>query len=259
MLEPAVKFSVVIPTFNERALGFLEKNLQELSGRSDLEVICVDGGSRDGTQELFHKFGVQFKTLPYSNRAQRINLGISSAMGQWIVVLHPRSFLLFTSLSQIHKLDSKKNPWGAWTHAFDVEHPLLRFTSWYSNKIRGDQRSIFYLDHCWFFSRQILGHLAPPFVPEIDIFEDTEFCLKLKNISPGIRLPQTVVTSAVRFTKSGVWKQGVLNQILKIKYLVGINQTKLNQVYESGLELNGKLAASKDLSQTAKSSAEIQQ
>lgn len=259
MSELAVKYSVIIPTFNERALGFLEKNLQELSGRADLEVICVDGGSGDGTQDLFPKFGVKSQTFFDSNRAQRINSGISLATGEWIVVLHPRSFMPFRSLTQLHKLDSAQIKWGAWTHTFDVVHPLLNFTSWYSNKIRGDQRSIFYLDHCWFFSRQVLGHLKAPFVPEIDIFEDTEFCLKLKNICPGLRLPQPVVTSAIRFTKAGIWKQGVLNQVLKIKYLIGLNQTQLNRVYESGLELNGKLGASKDPSQTAKSSAEIQQ
>lgn len=255
----AVKYSVVIPTFNEKALGFLEKNLRELSGRADLEVICVDGGSGDGTQELFQRFGAKSKILAHSNRAQRINSGISLATGEWIVILHPRSFMPFRSLAQLHKLDSTAVKWGAWTHTFDLEHPLLTFTSWYSNKIRGDQRSIFYLDHCWFFSRQVLTQLKSPYVPEIDIFEDTEFCLKLKNICPGLRLPQPVVTSAIRFTKAGIWKQGVLNQILKMKYLIGLNQTKLNQVYESGLGLNGKLGASEDPSQTAKSSAEIQQ
>lgn len=259
MLGPAVKYSIVIPTYNEMALGFLIKNLRELSGRPGIEVICIDGGSLDRTTDLLQKYGVISKILIGSNRAQRINAGLLLAKGEWIVVLHPRSLFTFSCLSQLQEMDSRKALWGAWTHSFDVSHPLLKFTSWYSNFIRGDQRSIYYFDHCWYLSRNIFEKLNLPVVSEVDIFEDTEFCLKLRKINKGLRLSQPVVTSAIRFAKSGFWRQGLLNQILKIKYLMGLNQTRLNQVYEADLQLNGAAAVSKDPSQIAKSSFEIQQ
>ena len=85
--------------------------------------------------------------------------------------------------------------WGAFTHQFSISHPLLNFTSWYSNHIRGGLRSIYYLDHCLFAQKQLL--LDVGLLPDIDIFEDTEICLKLRIQGKPIRLPFISQTSAV--------------------------------------------------------------
>ena len=107
------------------------------------------------------------------------------------------------------------------------------------NFIRGDFRKIYYLDHCIFFQKDLVGS-DKNFVPDVDIFEDTYLSQKLAKISFPTRLRFTSTTSAIRFQKNGVWRQAILNQILKAGFLLGISKTFMNKVYEKGLNLNSK-------------------
>jgi GT2 family glycosyltransferase len=139
---------------------------------------------------------------------------------------------------------STDNRWGAFTHQFSISHPLLDFTSWYSNYIRGGLRSIYYLDHCIFAQKQLL--LDVGLLPDIDIFEDTEICLRLKKQGKPIRLPFISQTSAVRFQVQGIYQQALKNQYLKWLYYFNRSDTKMNRLYEKGLELNTKYEKKKN-------------
>ena len=52
---------------------------------------------------------------------------------------------------------------------------VYKFTSWWSNYIRGDIRKIYYLDHCIFFKKHILDEVNPC---HLEIFEDTAQSVK---------------------------------------------------------------------------------
>lgn len=233
--------SIIVSCFNEIQLGFLESNLKTLAPNKNLEIICVDGGSTDGTLALVEQSGATLLQLPNSNRAQRYNLGIMTATSDLIVLLHPRSLISTDGLNELFDQDLTTDSWGAWTHSFDVSHPILRFTSWYSNCIRGDQRHIFYLDHCLFLTRSLARRLGTQVVPELEIFEDTELCLRLRRLAKPVRLKSKVTTSAVRFLKAGILRQSLRNQILKLEYFLGRNHLGMNRDYEKMLELNQKV------------------
>ncbi len=206
-----------------------------------IEIICVDGASQDRTQDLIQSAKAKLLKLPDSNRAQKINLGISQALGEWIVVVHPRSFLSKKALGQLFEVNKTEIMWGAWTHSFDHSHFLLNFTSWYSNFVRGDLSSIYYLDHCFFIQKSALENVALPLFPEVEIFEDTEVWIKLRKVSRGQRLSEKITTSAVRFKKTGIFSQSLLNQKLKLQYWLGRRDREMNARYEKNLELNQKV------------------
>ena len=71
----------------------------------------------------------------------------------------------------------------------------------------------------------------------MDIFEDTEICTRLKNYKSK-RLKSISTTSAVRFEKNGVFKQSLINQYLKLLYLLKIDHKKMNKLYEKKTKLN---------------------
>jgi glycosyltransferase involved in cell wall biosynthesis len=80
---PAI--SVVIPSFNQRA--FLEQALDSLAGQGypGLEVIVVDGGSRDGTVELLKSRGEvvsRWLSEPDDGQTQALNKGYRLAAGE---------------------------------------------------------------------------------------------------------------------------------------------------------------------------------
>lgn len=232
--------SVILPTNNELALEYLPRILDRICGVPGVDVICVDNASTDGTAQLLNKrstkTNLQIINLPGSNRAQRLNAGVRAAKTDRVLLHHPRSLLDVGALEALLAVDAAV-AWGGFTHAFDRAHPLLAWTSHYSNRIRLDRSGIVYLDHCIFFDRRLLGDTP---VPELEIFEDTALSEALLAHGKPLRLPQLSVTSAVRYGKNGVWRQATMNQVLKVGYKCGIDHQRMNALYERGLGLNNR-------------------
>jgi glycosyltransferase involved in cell wall biosynthesis len=235
--------SIIIPTFNEIKNGYIQKIFPLLKNTDGVEVICVDSNSTDGTVELINQFGFNLYKIDSTSRAARLNKGIAESSGEMILLHHPRSLLSVYALNEL-KEEQLELYWGAFTHKFDLDHKLLRFTSWYSNKIRGDLRKIFYLDHCIFARSEIFEDIGP--IPEVDIFEDTEICKLLNTVCDPIRLEPISTTSAVRFSKNGIWTQAIKNQLLKWKYYFKVDHKKMNIEYEQKVNLNARYDSDRD-------------
>jgi glycosyltransferase involved in cell wall biosynthesis len=233
MSDSPLKISVVLSSFNEKDNAIFWRNLELLRHLDGIELVIIDGGSEDGT--VIKMAGLNVYHLSGSQRSSRYNLGIEQAKGDWIVLVHPRTELVVAALEELQQLPAKLT-WGAFRHSFDWEHPLLKFTSWYSNFVRGRLGGVFYLDHCLFLSRDLINEAH---FPEVAVFEDTRFCRRLrKKVWPRLLLTK-LVTSAIRFRKNGVWFQALLNQSIKILFHLGVSDEFINRFYEKGLTLNG--------------------
>ena len=228
--------SVIIPCRNEVSTGYLPKMIASFKKVSDLEILFVLSRSNDGTEEYLQEQGYTPIICEASSRAARLNQGIRKATNEMLLLHHPRSFVDPNGLEYLKNSVSTLS-WGGFTHGFDVYHPLLSFTSWYSNNVRARKSGILYLDHCIFLRKDLLGERL---IPDVDIFEDTELSLMLlEKDSPKI-LPFSSTTSAVRFQKNGVYRQAFMNQVLKVGYNLNVPHEIMNKIYERGLSLNNK-------------------
>ncbi len=232
------KISVILPTFNELKTDVIQSSLPQLCLNPELEIIIIDKNSNDGTKEFCESHDLKFISTGSNSRAARINQGIAAATTDFLILNHPRSILSNEAIKELLPL-SKQKIWGGFTHHFDYDHPLLNFTSWYSNTIRFDRSGIIYLDHCIFLHKDLVAGDKTP-VPEVDIFEDTKFSLKLLKKSKPLRLQGQSKTSSVRFKKNGVWTQAIMNQALKAGYKLKVPPRLMNKIYEKGLSLNSK-------------------
>jgi len=230
--------SVIIPTLNEMKNGYLQKIFPLLRSFEDqIEVICIDSFSVDGTKELIREYGFKMIQTDTTSRARRLNIGTKVSKGSLILLHHPRSIVEQRGIQYL--IDHEKElTWGGFTHKFDHDHLLLRFTSWYSNSIRFDRKGIIYLDHCFFAQKALLEQVE--FLPEIDIFEDTELSNRLLSVDAPERLIFYALTSATRFLKRGIWKQAINNQKLKIQYFLNTDHKQMNKDYERDVDLNSK-------------------
>lgn len=226
--------SVVMPIFNEMQNGYIQRSLPLLKSLS-CELILVDGGSTDGTTEFLDTLELKYISAPKSTRLKRLQIGLSTAQGEIIILHHPRSILEARALKEVLYTPAA---WGAFTHKFDYQHPLLKFTSFYSNFIRGDLKHIFYLDHCLYLKSDLKERLLS--IKDCEIFEDTEICKELIKYAKPLRLKAISYTSAVRFLKNGVIKQAILNQKMKWLYYKNSNHKIMNKEYEKDLNLNNE-------------------
>lgn len=218
--------SVVIPVHRNGA-DWLPRILARLREVDGLEVICA--GDAPPPVEA----GARFVRVEGPSRGARLQAGIDAAAHGTILLHHPRSMIAVDGLRWLASGGGAAG-WGGFTHAFDWDHPLLRFTSWYSNRVRAGRRGIVYLDHCVYFDRKLLTRPIPP----VDIFEDTELSLILRESGSPALAPFVATTSAVRFRANGLWRQALLNQGMKLSYLLGRSHRLMNARYERGLGLN---------------------
>jgi hypothetical protein len=233
-------FSVVLPCFNECRHGYLPKILENLCEQAgDKQIIAVVSPSSDDTLAIIEQFpSVEIVRTTASNRAQRLNAGLAIASGEAVLLHHPATLLppkqALTQAAAIVLGPQSKYVWGGFSHSFDWDHWLLRFTSWYSTSVRS--RRILYLDHCIFARRQVLVDIGG--VPDMDIFEDTALSVALARWGRPAIAPGKVVTSARRFRDRGVYRQALLNQALKLMYLTRQDPQRLNWLYESKSQIN---------------------
>lgn len=229
--------SIVIPVRNEEKLGFLEETLRRHHENPNLEIVVIDGNSQDQTATIAKNYNCQWIESKASMRSQRLNQGWHVARGEIIVFHHPRSLIPKKGFDFL--AENRLNlTWGGFQHQFDHHHPLLQFTSWYSNHVRPRTQGIVYLDHCLFAKRQLLEQLSEPLWPEVPIFEDSDFCRKINQFGKPQIIPINIKTSAIRFTTNGLYKQALKNQILKLGYYRKQHNSKMNKSYEKNLNLN---------------------
>ena len=234
--------SVVLPCLNEVRHGYLPRILDNLALQPGAkQIILVISPSTDGTYDVImqHPAAENFQLIKAdaANRAQRLTLGIEASQGDIVLLHHPATLLPPGALSQIRQLmvDSAI-VWGGFRHSFDLDHWLLRFTSWYSTTQRPRFSRVLYLDHCIFARREALLQIGG--VPDMDIFEDTALSNRLGQFGPPRLAPGTVITSARRFEERGIYKHAALNQLLKLMYHENLDPKKMNWLYEGKSQIN---------------------
>ena len=82
------EFSIIIPTLNEEStIDNQLSELRELKNIFDIEVIVIDGRSKDNTLNYCDKRVDKIRVIN-SDRALQQNLGASIADGKYLVFVH---------------------------------------------------------------------------------------------------------------------------------------------------------------------------
>lgn len=234
--------SIVLPCLNEVRHGYLPQIILNLAAqKGEKEIIAVVSESTDGTLEhLRREPAIQVIESTANNRAQRLNAGIAASRGEIVLLHHPATLLPANdALLLIDKaFQDPAVMWSGFRHQFDLDHWLLRYTSWYSSTVRPRWGRILYLDHCVAVRRSLLDTIGG--VPDMDIFEDTVLSQRLGRYAPPIVLPGMIMTSARRYRSRGIYQQALFNQMLKVMYHLKIDPRWMNQLYEQKEQINVK-------------------
>jgi rSAM/selenodomain-associated transferase 2/rSAM/selenodomain-associated transferase 1 len=223
---PPKRISVIIPALNESSV--IEKTMTTLLKCEQVEIIVVDGGSRDNTIELAKSYGATvLSTVP--SKAVQMNAGAAHASGDVLLFLHADTCLP-------EKFDEKvltavtRNGFsaGAFTLGIDTDSPWMRFIERAANwRARFFQMP--YGDQALFVSRNFFNDVGG--FPEIPIMEDFELIKRLKRKGRIIMLPESVRTSSRRWQNIGIFKAWLLNQMIVIGYYIGVSLPRLARWY----------------------------
>jgi len=220
-----VKLSVIVPTLDEAAC--IAAGLHALAPlrAQGHEVIVVDGGSRDGTQELAQALCDRLLSSR-PGRAAQMNAGARAAKGDALVFLHADSSLPRGAEDLIRKaLETRL--WGR----FDVEihgrHRLLKLVAWSMN-LRSRLTGIATGDQAIFVRRD-----AFPGFPEIALMEDVAFSKAMRRRAAPACVAERAVTSGRRWESRGVLRTIVLMWQLRLLYFFGVPPERLERLYRS--------------------------
>lgn len=108
MVRNQVKISVIVTIHN--AEKYLEKCIESVLEQTftEIEILCVDGGSVDSSSQILHKYAAQDHRIHIVNDSNtsyghKVNKGISLAQGKYISVLESDDMYLPEMLERLYK------------------------------------------------------------------------------------------------------------------------------------------------------------
>lgn len=223
------KISIIIPVFNEakNISALINHIYKNASSKNISEIIIVDGGSTDGTQNSISKFSEITFLNSKKGRAQQMNLGAKHAKGNILYFLHADSFPPKNFDQHIIKEIKKGNEAGCFIMKFNNHHWWLKLASLLTKLswrfCRGGDQS-------QFITKTLFNNIGG-FDERFIIYEDNDLISKLYARNQFVVIQKWLTTSARRYNNNGLWVLQYHYWRIHLKNWLGASQEEINQYY----------------------------
>ncbi len=223
-----MKLTIVIPVLNEAAR--LPETLAQLAGMRarGVEVIVVDGGSRDDSVAIARAAGVE-TVCTEPGRARQMNAGAARATEGTLLFLHADTTLPPHADAIVREaLASGRHVWGRFDVTIEGRPWMLRVVAEAMN-LRSRLTGIATGDQAMFMTRAAFD--AVEGFPEQPLMEDVELSRRLRTLSTPACVRQKACTSGRRWEARGIWRTIVLMWRLRWAYWRGTPPDALARRY----------------------------
>ncbi|OEK07867.1 glycosyl transferase family 2 [Flavivirga aquatica] len=240
------QISIIIPMLNEadNISNLLDYLLNHSSKDNISEIICVDGGSTDGSQDIISCFISntikEFKEknvnslFPYlklinsqKGRAKQMNSGTKHATGSILYFLHADSFPPKNFDQCIINEVQNGNQAGCFRMQFDSNHWWLKLASWLT---RFSWRACRGGDQSQFITKTLFNNIGG-FDERYVIYEDNVLINALYARKEFVVINKKLYTSARLYRKHGVWKLQYFFWTIYVKKWFGASPEGLKNYY----------------------------
>ena len=222
----ALSISVVVPTLDEAPV--LAPTLAAACAGDDVEIIVVDGGSRDATVATARALADRVLDAP-RGRAQQMNAGAQVARGDVILFLHADTRLPPGYATAVRAaLGRSEAVGGRFDVRLDASGVVFRLTEQLINA-RSRMTGVATGDQAIFVRRTIFTEIGG--YPPLPLMEDIALCRTLKRVGVMVALRESVVTSARRWQRHGVARTVLLMWGLRAAYYAGVPPARLARLY----------------------------
>ncbi|WP_445957994.1 TIGR04283 family arsenosugar biosynthesis glycosyltransferase [Yeosuana sp.] len=224
------KISIIIPILNEaESIEKLINHLLKNSSEENIsEIIIVDGGSSDGSQNIVSKFTNVKLLHSEKGRAIQMNSGARNASSSILYFLHADSFPPKGFDKFIVDEVTKGHLAGCFRMQFESNHWWLSIASWLTQfnwrMCRGGDQSQFITKDLF---EDIGGYDERYFIYEDNILINALFARK-----QFVVINKKLRTSTRSYLKHGIWKLQYHFFIIHLKYWFGSSPIELYSYYK---------------------------
>jgi rSAM/selenodomain-associated transferase 2 len=212
--SPQPLISLILPVLNEAPL--VAGALSALPHDPQVEIILVDGGSRDATLEVAVGFPHVRRLSAPRGRGCQMNAGARLARGEFLVFLHIDTALGPAHLAALRRAAADPRvEAGAFELRLDPPTPFLRFIAWGANG-RCRLLHLPYGDQAIFVRRDVFFHLGG-FAHRHP--EDLDLVIRLRRLTRLHLLTPPVTSSARQWLNHGNLKTTAHHWLLFIRHL----------------------------------------
>ncbi len=215
--------SIIIPVLDEEDfLGSLLKRLPD-----DVEVIVVDGGSRDASvQDATASGCIVIKSR--KGRACQMNAGAKVASGDLLLFLHADCLLPRNFMTELEAFWHSDQVWGRFDIKIESRHLIYRLIEKLMN-LRSQYTGMCTGDQAIFVQKTLFDKIGG--FPDIALMEDIELSKGLAKITKPYVVQDPVRTSARRWVDGGVVRTILLMWRLRLMYFFGASPDRLVRSY----------------------------
>src|SRR5262249_38463878 len=194
----------------------------------DVELIVVDGGSRDATAAIARRHADRVLDAP-RGRAGQMNAGAVVARGEVLLFLYADTRLPTGYAASIARaLERAEVVGGRFDVRLDAPGAVFRLTEWLINA-RSRMTRVATGDQAIFVRPTVFERIGG--YPLVPLMEDIALTRAVKRLGPPVALRDRVVTSARRWQRHGVVRTVLLMWGLRAAYYAGISPARLARLY----------------------------
>ena len=223
-----MQVSIIIPVLNEAPL--IRRFLSNLRERTPgAEIIIVDGGSTDGTDQLAEGFCDQVIRSGARSRARQMNIGADAARGEIFWFLHADAEVPVESLNEIARIMRNPEVCGGF---FRIRLPaapaIYRLTDGFAH-YAGLVLRMRCGDHGIFCRRSAFVDAGG--FPDVPLMEDVEFFRRLRRRGRVVYSNKRIGASPRRYETVGPTRLTFAYGSIATLYLFGVSPSTLAPIY----------------------------